>query len=111
MEPTMPKKPPPPLPYPPEYRRRLIELVRAGRSPESVAKDFEPTAQTIRNWIKQADLDEGKRADGLTSDEREELVRLRRENRVLEEEKTILKKAAAWFAAESTKTPPKRSGS
>ena len=111
MEHTMPKKPPPPPPYPPEYRRRLIELVRAGRTPESVAKDFEPTAQTIRSWIKQADLDEGKRTDGLTSDEREELARLRRENRTLQEEKEILKKAAAWFAAESTKTPPKRSGS
>lgn len=111
MEHTMPKKPPPPPPYPPEYRRRLIELVRAGRTPESVAKDFEPTAQTIRSWIKQADLDEGKRTDGLTSDGREELARLRRENRTLQEEKEILKTAAAWFAAESTKTPPKRSGS
>ena len=50
----MPKKPPPPPPYAPEYRRRLIELVRQGRSPESLAKDFEPTAQTIRNWAKQA---------------------------------------------------------
>jgi len=107
----MPRKPPPPAPYPPEYRARIIELVRAGRSPESVAKDFEPSAQTIRNWVKQADLDEGKRADGLSSDERDELTRLRRAVRVLEEEKEILKKAAAWFAQESNRTPPKRSGS
>jgi transposase len=86
-------------------------MVRAGRSPESLANDFEPTPQTIRNWVKQADLDDGTRADGLTTDEREELARLRRENRVLREEKEILKKAAAWFAQESISTPPKRSGS
>jgi transposase len=98
-------------PYPPEFRRRLVELVRAGRSPESLAKDFEPTPQTIRNWVKQADLDDGTCSDGLTTDEREELSRLRRENRVLREEKEILKKAAAWFAQESISTPPKRSGS
>jgi len=107
----MPKKPPPPPPYPAEFRRRLVELVRAGRTPESLAKDFEPTAQTIRNWVKQADLDEGRRSDGLTSEEREELTRLRRQVKVLEEEKAILKKAAAWFAQESNRTPPKRSGS
>jgi transposase len=110
MESTMPK-PPPPAPYPPEYRRRLIELARTGRSPESLAKEFEPSAQTIRNWVRQADLDEGKRTDGLTSEEREELNRLRRENRVLREEKEILKKAAAWFAGETTKTPPRGSRS
>jgi transposase len=97
--------------YPPEVRRRLVELVRAGRSPEDLAKDFEPSAQAIRNWVKQADLDEGKRGDGLTSQEREELSQLRRENRVLREEKEILKKAAAWFAGESIKTPSKRSDS
>jgi len=111
MESAMPKKPPPPPPYPAEFRRRLVELVRAGRTPESLAKDFEPTAQTIRNWVKQADLDEGRRSDGLTSEEREELTRLRRQVKVLEEEKAILKKAAAWFAQESNRTPPKRSGS
>lgn len=70
-------------PYPPEFRRRLVELVRSGRSPESLAKDFEPSAQTIRNWLKQADVDEGVREDGLTTEEREELRRLRRENRQL----------------------------
>jgi transposase len=107
----MPKKPPPPPPYAPEFRRRLIELVRAGRSPASLAKDFEPTAQTISNWVKQADLDEGKRTDGVTSEEREELARLRRENKTLREEREILKKFAAWSVQESNRTPPKRSGS
>ena len=98
-------------PYPPEFKRRLVELVRAGRTPESLAKDFEPTAQAIRGWVRQADLDDGKRTDGLTSDEREELARLRRENRVLREEKEILGKFAAWSARQATWTPPKRSRS
>ena len=107
----MPKKSAPPPPYPPEFRRRLIELVRAGQTPEELARKFEPTAQSIRNWVRQADLDEGKRTDGLTTEDREELVRLRRDNRVLREEKEILRKAAAWFAQETTSTPAKRSGS
>ena len=107
----MPKKSAPPPPYPDEFRARLIELVRAGESPEALAKKFEPTAQTIRNWLRQADLDEGKRTDGLTSAEREEVVRLRREVRTLREEREILKKAAAWFAQETQSTPTKRSGS
>lgn len=98
-------------PYPPEFRRRLIELARGGRSPEELAREFEPTEQTIRNWIAQAERDEGTRRDGLTTDEREELTRLRRENRVLREEKEILKKAAAWFAGETGSTPSKRSSS
>jgi transposase len=98
-------------PYTPEYRRRLVEMVRSGRSPESLAKQFEPTAQAIRNWVKQADLDEGRRADGLTTEEREELSRLRRENKVLREEREILKKAAAWFAKETDSKPPRPSGS
>ena len=97
--------------YSADFKRRLVAMVRAGRSPEDLARDFEPAAQTIRTWVMQADLDEGVREDGLTSDEREELGRLRRENRRLEEEKQILKKAAAWFAQESLSTPPKRSGS
>ncbi len=104
----MPKSKPP---YPPEFRRRMVELVRAGQSPEALARKFEPSAQTIRNWVKQADLDEGRRSDGLTTEERDELVRLRRENRQLREEREILKKAAAWFAQETATTPPKRSGS
>ena len=88
-------------PYPPELRRRLVELVRSGRSPEELEKKFEPTAQTIRNWVRQADRDEGRREDGLTTDEREEIRRLRRENKALREEREILKKAAAWFARET----------
>jgi transposase len=104
----MPKSKPP---YPPEFRRRMVELVRAGQGPEALARKFEPSAQTIRNWVKQADLNEGRRSDGLTTEEREELVRLRRENRQLREEREILKKAAVWFAQETVTTPPKRSGS
>lgn len=107
----MPKKAPPPPPYPAEFRRRMVELVRAGRSPASLAKDFAPSAQTIANWVKQADLDEGKRTDGLTTDEREELAKLRRENRVLREEREILKKFAAWSAQEANWNTKKHSGS
>jgi transposase len=89
----------------------LVELVRAGQTPEALSKKFEPSAQTIRNWVRQADLDDGRRHDGLTSAERDELTRLRRENRALREEREILKQAAAWFAKESDSNPPKRSGS
>jgi transposase len=89
------------VPYPPEFRQQMIELVRAGRSPEALAGEFEPSAQTIRNWVTQADRDEGRRSDGLTTDEREELRRLRRENRRLREEREILAKATAWFARET----------
>ena len=88
-------------PYAAEFRRQMIELVRAGRSPGSLAREFEPTAQTIRNWAAQADRDEGRRHDGLTTAEREELAKLRRENRRLREEREILSKAAAWFAREA----------
>ena len=104
----MPKSRPP---YPPEFRRRMIELVRAGRTPEQLAKEFEPSAQTIRNWAVPADRDAGARQDGLTSEERDELRKLRRENKILREEKEILKKAAAWFARETTSIPPKDSSS
>lgn len=97
--------------YPPEYRRRIVDLVRAGRKPEHLAKEFEASAVSIRKWAKQAAVDEGERSDGLTSDERQELQRLRRENRVLREEKEILRKAAAWFAKETTSIPSKGSGS
>ena len=88
-------------PYPPEFRRQMVELVRAGRSPEQLAAEFEPSAQAIRNWVSQRERDEGKRMDGLTTQEREELGRLRRENRRLREEREILSKAAAWFAREA----------
>jgi transposase len=92
-------------PYPGELKRKLIALVREGRTPEELSKQFEPTAQAIRNWVKQADRDDGRRQDGLTTTERDELQRLRRENDRLREEREILKKAAAWFAQESKAAP------
>jgi transposase len=98
----MPKSHPP---YPPELRHRLVEMVRAGRSPAELAEQFEPSEQCIRNWAKQADRDSGRRQDGLTTAEKEELGRLRRENRALREERAILAKAAAWFARETRKIP------
>ena len=104
----MPKSHPP---YPAEYRRRLVELARAGRSLQELAREFEPSVETIRQWVRQAGLDTGERSDGLTSSEREELTRLRRENRVLREEREILSKAAAWFARETGTVPDKGSSS
>ena len=98
-------------PYAPEFREQMVALVRAGRTPEELSREFEPSAQTIRNWAKQADLDAGVRADGLTTDERAELRRLKRENRQLKLEREILKKAAAWFARESDSIPDRGSSS
>ena len=98
-------------PYPLEFRQQMVELVRAGRTPEELAREFEPTAQAIRNWVHQSDLDEGRRADGLTTAERDELRQLRRENRQLREEREILAKAAAWFARETDSIPPRSSNS
>ena len=88
-------------PYPPEFREQMVALVRAGRSPEELSREFEPSAQSISNWVAQADRDEGKRKEGLTSAEREELRQLRKENRQLKLEREILSKAAAWFAQET----------
>ena len=99
------------LPYPPEFREQMVALVQSGRTPESLSREFEPTAQTIHNWVKQADLDAGRRTDGLTTAEREELRRLRRENKQLKIEREILKKAAAWFARETDSVPPKLTSS
>ncbi len=84
--------------YPPEFRRRMVEPVRAGRDPEDLAREFEPSAQAIRNWVRQAGRDGGQRSDGLTTGEREELARPRRENRQLRQERDILAKAAAGVA-------------
>ena len=81
--------------YPPEFKRRMVELVRSGRSPEELAKEFEPSANTIRKWATQADIDEGLRAEGLSTKEREELRELRRRVKQLELEREILGKAAA----------------
>jgi transposase len=98
-------------PYPPEFRRQMVELVRAGRTPDELAREFEPSAEAIRNWVKQADRDAGHRQDGLTTLERDELGRLRRENRQLRQERDILAEAAAWFARETGALPPRSSGS
>ena len=91
--------------YPTEFKRRLVELVRAGRSLEELAREFDPSANTIRKWAAQADLDEGLRSDGLTTEERGELRQLRRKVKQLELEREILGKAAAWFARESITLP------
>ena len=91
--------------YAPEFRRQMGELVRAGRTPEELAREFEPTANTIRKWVVQLDRDEGRRADGLTTEERRELRELRREVKQLKVEREILGKAAAWFARESITLP------
>ena len=104
----MPKSRPP---YPGEFRRQMVELVRAGRTPEELSREFEPSAQAIWNWVRQAERDEGRRADGLTSAERDEIGRLRRENRQLRQERDILAKAAAWFARETGAIPSGSSNS
>lgn len=85
--------------YPPEFRRQMVDLVRSGRTPEELAQEFEPSAASIAGWVRRADAEDGKRPDVMTSTEREELVRLRRENRQLRQERDILAKATAWFAA------------
>lgn len=88
-------------PYPPEFRREAVELARTSGKPiAQVARDLGVSGQTLHTWIKQADVDAGKR-EGLSTEEREELRRLRRENRTLIQEREILKKAAAFFARES----------
>ena len=98
-------------PYPEELKKKMVALVREGRTPEELARQFEPSGQAIRNWVAQAERDEGKRADGLTTTEREELQQLRRENERLREEREILKKAAAWFAQETEKGSKRSSSS
>jgi len=90
------------LPYPVEFRQQMVELVRAGRNPAELAREFGCNAQSIRNWVGQAGVDSGKPPRGkegaLTSAEREELARLRRQVRQLQMERDILAKATAWFA-------------
>ena len=99
------------VPYPPEFRRQIVELVRAGRTPAELAREFEPSYVTIRKWVRQADRDEGRTANGLSTQEREDLRRLRRENRQLRLEREILAKAAAWFARETDSVKPKSTDS
>ena len=101
-------------PYAAEFRQQIIELARAGRTPAELAREFECTAQTITNWVGQANIDAGRPPpgkDALTSAEREELTRLRRQLRQVQMERDILAKATAWFAAKSDKTSTPSSNS
>lgn len=98
-------------PYPLEFRQQLVDLVHAGRTPEELSREFEPTAQSISNWVAQAERDRGRRKDGPTTAEREELAKLRGENRQLKLEREILSKAAAWFAQENVPNSKRSSGS
>jgi len=107
----MPKTGPP---YLPEFCRQMVDLVRAGRDPEDLARELEPTSQSIRNWVGQADRQEGRReerSDALGAAEREELTRLRRENKQLRLERDILSRSAAWFARETGAVPSGSSSS
>lgn len=100
----MPKTKPP---YAAEFRRQMVELVQAGRTPTELAREFDCSAQTIINWVARSAVDSGKLLPGkdvLTSAEREELTRLRRQVRQLQMERDILGKATAWFAGRADKT-------
>jgi transposase len=92
-------------PYPQEFRSQLVELVRSGRTPEELSREFEPSAQSIRNWVAAAALAENGSHEALDRSDLEELKRLRRENRRLRQEREILAKAAAWFARETDAIP------
>ena len=87
--------------FPPEYKAEVVELIRSGKTVGQVARELDLTETAVREWIKRADLDAGRRADGLTTAERDELRRLRREVRDLREEREILRKAAVFFARET----------
>jgi transposase len=87
--------------YPPEFRREATELLRAGRSVSELSESLGVSQQTLRNWRRQDQIDRHERDDGLTTDERAELAKLRRENQRLRQERDLLKRAAAFFAAEN----------
>ena len=96
------KKPRPRRSFTPEFKAEVVDLCRRGdRSIGQVSIDFDLTETAVREWVKQADIDDGHRSDGLTTAEREELNRLRRENRRLAEDVEILKRATAFFAKET----------
>jgi transposase len=97
--------------YTPEFRRQMVELQRSGRRFDELGWEFGVTPWSIRQWVKRAARDAGSGDGGLTTTEREELTRLRRENRRLKEEREILSKAAAWFATERTAIPKRSSDS
>jgi transposase len=110
-EPQMSKVRPP---YPAQFRQQMVELVRAGRTPAELSREFNVTAQSITNWVGQAAIDSGKPLpgkEGLTCVEREELVRLRRQLRQVQQERDILAKDTAWFAGRSDVTSTKSSDS
>jgi transposase len=89
-------------PYPAEFRREALSLMRSGaRTPKELSADLGCTEQTLRNWLRQDEADRGERSEVLTSDERARLRELERENRVLRQEREILKRAAAFFIRES----------
>ena len=89
-------------PYPAEFRREAVRLVEtSGKSRRAIARDLDISTETLRQWVKQAEIDAGSRHDGLTSEETEEVRRLRREIKTLREEREILLKAAAFFAKET----------
>lgn len=100
-----------PWSYPPEFRHKIVELILSGRSTVDISQEFKLARQTISNWVKQDDLDTGRRSDGLTSAEHEEITKLRKKVKQLEVEREILSKAAAWFARETDSVPPKSSSS
>jgi len=92
--------PPTRPPYPPQFKEEAIKLMRSsGKSLAQISRELDVSEQTLRNWRKQEEIDEGER-EGLTTDEREELGRLKKRVRVLEQEKEILRKATAFFARE-----------
>ena len=97
--------------YTAEFREQMVALHRSGRSCNALAKEFGVSNWAIRQWVKQAEGPAGRRDEGLTRVERDELVRLQRENRRLKEECEILSKAAAWFANEKRSTPKRSSDS
>jgi transposase len=97
--------------YPPEFRRPMVDLVRARPLAGGAGREFEPTAHWARNWLAQSERNAGRGDGGLVTAEREELNRLRRENRQLRLEREILSKAAAWFARETNTIPHKGSSS
>lgn len=97
--------------YPKEFRRQMVELHRAGRTLSELSRQFGPSQWAISRWVKQAARDDGVGDGGLTSAEREELVRLRRENKRLQMEREILSKAAAWFAQETVPNSKRSSDS
>src|SRR5690625_3687241 len=99
------------LAYPKEFRQTINYLYRSGRSIVDINREFDTYEQTIRYWIRQADIYAGHRHYDLSSEKKQELIQLRKENRRLQQERDILAKAAAWFVRETGSIPPKSSNS